>query len=131
MQHFERMNFADDILAPLQHMDDQLGDAVRFLLFPLCKPELPKLFSIENFFAAHSTLTEGTEERGMLIDTEEVIEDALLEQERNKLYLDIMYSLFSYMQTHRAFTVTQYVGTLSDAELFHFCEGKEIGRAHV
>lgn len=141
MQHFERMNFADDILAPLQRMDDQLGDAVRFLLFPLCKPELPKLFSIENFYAAQSTWTEGTEERGTWIDTEEDNEAALLEQKRNQLYQDIMDSLFAYMQTHKEFTVTQYVGTLSDAELFRFCEEKalpnvllklfEIGRVDI
>ncbi len=120
MQHFERMNFADDILAPLQRMGDQLGDAVKFLLFPLCRPELPKLFSIENFYT-QSALTENTEERGIQIDAEEEDKAAILEQKRNKLFLDIIRSLFSFMQKHANFTVSQYISCLSDAELFRFC----------
>ncbi|WP_295088092.1 hypothetical protein [Ruminococcus sp.] len=124
MQHFERMNFADDILAPLQRMGDQLGDAVRFLLFPLCKPELPKLFSIENFFALQFKLTEENDDHGILIDTEKDDKVTLLEQARNQLYQDIMQSLFTYMQIHREFTVTQFIGTLSNEELFRFCEEK-------
>ena len=122
MQHFERMNFADDILAPLQRMGDQLGDAVKFLLFPLCRPELPKLFSVENFYAAQSALTEDAEERGTLIDTPEEDAEALREQARNQLFLDIMRSLLTYMQDKRQFLVSQYIGSLSDAELFRLCD---------
>lgn len=121
MQHFERMSFSDDILAPLQKMDDQLGDAVKFLLFPLCKPELPKLFSIENFFAAQSALTENADDRGTYIETEEDNTEAILEQTRNQLFQNIMQSLFTYMQEHRQFQISQYIGGLSDEELFRFC----------
>lgn len=123
MQHFERLNFADDILAPLQRMGDQLGDAAKFLLFPLCKPELPKLFSVENFYAAQSALTEDTKERGTPIETAEEDEQ---EQERNQLFLDIMRSLLTYMQTHTDFLVSQYIASLTVAELFQFCDEKAL-----
>ena len=122
MQHFERMNFADDILAPLQRMGDQLGDAASFLLFPLCRPELPKLFSIENFYAVQSALSEDREVRGTWIDTEEADASAAREQARNQLFQDIMCSLFAYMQEHRQFFVSQYIGALSVSELFRFCD---------
>ena len=122
MQHFERMNFADDILAPLQRMGSQLGDAARFLLLPLSKPELPKLFSIENFYAAQSALTEDTEDRGTLIGTEEDDEATLLEQTRNQLYQDIIRSLFGFMKSHSEFTASLYISALSDTELFRFCD---------
>ena len=121
MQHFERMSFADDILAPLQRMGDQLGDAARFLLFPLCKPELPKLFSIENFYAAQAALTEGSDDRGTYIETEEDNTEAIQEQTRNRLFQDIMQSLFEYMQAHSQFQISQYIGGLSDEEIFRFC----------
>ena len=126
MQHFERMSFADDILAPLQRMGDQLGDAAKFLLFPLCKPELPKLFSIENFYAAQSVLTESNEDRGTPIDTEEEDAALLLEQERNQRFLAIMQSFFSYMQQHSEFHVSQFIASLPDAELFRFCTEKAL-----
>lgn len=126
MQHFERMSFADDILAPLQRMGDQLGDAAKHLLFPLCRPELPKLFSIENFYAAQSVLTESNEDRGTPIDTEEKDAALLLEQERNQRFLDIMQSFFSYMQQHSEFHVSQYIASLSDTELFRFCNEKAL-----
>ena len=53
---FERLNFERDIMVPLRKLEDPLGDAAKFLLFMLTKPEFENQFSIENFYAPQSKI---------------------------------------------------------------------------
>ena len=112
IKSFERMDFEKDIMVRLRKMDDKLGDSASFLLWPLSSPELGKMFSIENFYAAYSVLDETTEEKGLSIDSE----DDQIEKknkERNELYMEIGTSFFAFLNGKSSFRIQEYVRSLS------------------
>ena len=71
VNRFERLNFERDILSPLRKMDTSLGDAAKFFLFMLTKPEFDKKFSVENFYAPQGKINENEVEEGLDITGEE------------------------------------------------------------
>lgn len=125
VSNFERLNFNDDIMVKLRKMSD-IGDAARFLLFPLSVPELERRFSIENFYSAQKNYDE-TEEGNVIDidDTEENAESKLIEQ-RNERNRNIVSSLFEYMKGHDLFTTEDYISSLTVANLKNFCEEKSL-----
>lgn len=118
---FERLNFEEDIMMKLRKMSD-IGDAAKFLLFPLTAPDLEHLFSVESFYASQKNYDETEDNR--LIDinnTEENHEIELIEQ-RNERHINILSSLFEYMKGKKIFTTEDYIDSLTLAELGKFCE---------
>lgn len=122
---FERLNFNEDIMVKLRKMTD-IGDAAKFLLFPLTVPELERRFSVENFFVSQKNYDETEEGNQIDIDdTEENIEATLIEK-RNERYKNIIYALFKHMKTNKAFSTEDLIGSMTVAELSSFCEEKAL-----
>lgn len=122
---FERLNFNEDIMVKLRKMTD-IGDAAKFLLFPLTVPELERRFSVENFFVSQKNYDETEEGNQIDIDdTEENIEATLIEK-RNERYKNIIYALFKHMKTNKAFSTEDLIGSITVAELSSFCEEKAL-----
>lgn len=119
IQNYERMNFEQDIMARMRKMGDGLGDAAQVLLWPLCKPELVKRFSIENFYAAMGKITDEQEETGIdLADNDTSTEER--NKRKNETYYNICLSFFSYMFGHSHFTVKEFIGSLSMQQLLEW-----------
>ena len=109
-------------MLPLRKLDSRLGDAAKYLLFPLSKPELPAMFSVENFYAPQSRITEEEQEKGIAMDDSGEDTFSVIMEERNQRFLSIFHSLFSYLVTQRFhFPARQYVASLEEAQLFEFC----------
>lgn len=121
IDRFERLNFEQDILAPLRKANAPLENAAQYLLFPLMKPNLERHFSIENFYAPQSKITEQTEEPG--IDLTEEKSDEMQQMEiRNQRYLGIIRALFAFLQREKQFPVSRFVQSLDPAERIEFCK---------
>ena len=122
LERFSRMSFERDIMLPLRKLDSRLGDAAKYLLFPLSKPELPAMFSVENFYAPQSRITEEEQEKGIAMDDSGEDAFSVITEKRNQRFLSIFHSLFSYLVTQRFhFPARQYVASLEEAQLFEFC----------
>lgn len=121
MSHFERMNFKKDIMNPLQHMNDKLGDACSFLLFMLTKPELDKKFSIENFYAPQARISDELEEEGFDITSEET-DYELDAQKRNERNRKLIERLFVFFASTDETSISSFIKTLSIGDLIGFCE---------
>lgn len=127
LQHLERMSFRDEILTPLEHMGTGIGDAARFLLFPLTRPAFARQFSPESFYAAQSRMNDAQEEQGVWIDETE--DNAAEEQirQRNERYLAIMRELFTYLQTQdKPCWCSTWVTSIPEERLSDFCEDNSL-----
>lgn len=120
IKNYERMNFEKDIMAKLRKMGDGLGDAVLTLLSPLASPCLPKMFSIENFYASYGILKNEEEEPGIIIDSDDGGEQKRQVYELNKLFLDICISIFTYMKNKISFGIKEYIYSLTNEDLNRF-----------
>lgn len=116
VNRFERLNFERDILSPLRKMDSSLGDAAKFLLFMLTKPEFDKKFSVENFYAPQGKINENEAKEGLDI-TEEGSDLEKLIEIRNERYRRISLDLFRYMEDKERFTISGFIDSLRVAEL--------------
>ena len=116
VHRFERMNFEKDILAPLRKTDDRLGDAAKFLLFMLTKPEFEKQFSIENFYAPQGKINDTENEEGLDISEEETDEVKEIEI-RNTRFRNIICDLFRYADEKGRFTINEFIESLRVSDL--------------
>ena len=119
IKNYERMNFEKDIMTKLRRMGDGLGDAVLTLLWPLASPSLPKMFSIENFYASYGVIKNEEEVPGIIIPEDDGAEKRRI-IELNELYIDICTSLFAFTKGKKAFKIKDYIYTLSDDEINRF-----------
>ena len=121
VSRYESMSFEKDILAPLRQNDHMLNDAALRLLYPLLKPSLPKLFSLENFYAPQSLFDQEEEEDSFEIDD---YEDMAVDNsaERNKRYLFIIEELFTYANKHSWFLVSDFIKDFKLSQLNIICE---------
>lgn len=121
IERFQRMSFQKDILSPLRHLDDKLGDAAKFLLFILGKPSLERSFSLESFYAPQGKLVNKETELGIDITVDEDDYEKLVEAKnaRNK---DIIWWLFEYAKGKEKFLVSEFVGSLDEERLARACE---------
>lgn len=119
IKSFERMNFEQDIMRRLRKAGDELGDAVKVLLWPLVKPELEKRFSIENFYAMNGSIADAIEEEGVDLDSEDA-EAEDLNRERNEIYLEIVTSFFAFLQDEKTFEIKKYIRSLSMDQLLRW-----------
>ena len=120
IKRYERMNFDKDILLELRNGNLPLDSAAGFLLFPLTKPTLGNMFSVENFYAIQANLKEAQEESVEYPDDE--IEEADPAEERNNRYLRICEKFFEYLTNKNIFKISEFVSSLSDEDLYDFCE---------
>lgn len=122
LERYERMNFERDIMAPLRKLDGRLGVAAKFLLFPLSKPELQSVFSLENFYAPQSSLSKVDSEEGIELHDEGPDPSAAVIQRRNERFRKIFLSLFSFL-SHQDGPVSsrQYAESLAQVQLDEFC----------
>ena len=120
MSRYERLNFDKDILAELRNGHMPLDSAAAYLLFPLTKPELENRFSIENFYALQTNISELNEEEAEDFDGE-IEEDDPIEI-RNTRFYNICEEFFGYLITRTEFKVSEFVASLSDEKLYEFCE---------
>lgn len=121
VNRFERMNFEKDILHPLQKPGAPLGDAAKFLLFMLTKPEFEKQFSVENFYVPQAKLTENEEEQGIDITEEET--DVYQQAEiRDHRHLSIIHDFFQFANERKRFAIHEFVQTLRISDLVNYCE---------
>lgn len=116
IKNYERMNFEKDIMAKLRRMGDGLGDAVLTLLGPLASPSLPKMFSIENFYASYGVIKNEEEVPGIIIPEDDGAEKRRI-IELNELYIDICTSLFAFIKGKETFRIKDYIQSLSDEEM--------------
>ena len=119
IKSFERMNFEQDIMRRLRKAGDELGDAVKVLLWPLVKPELEKRFSIENFYAMNGSIADAIEEEGVDLDSEDA-EAEDINRERNEIYLEIVTSFFAFLQDEKTFEIKKYIRSLSMDQLLRW-----------
>lgn len=116
VNRFERLNFERDILAPLRKTENILGDAARFFLFMLTKPEFDKIFSVENFYAPQGKISENEAEIGLDITCEEP--DYKKQAEiRNARFRNITCSLFRFTSEKERFRISDFVDYLRVSEL--------------
>ena len=120
MSRYERLNFDKDILTELRNGHMPLDRAAAYLLFPLTKPELENRFSIENFYALQTNISELGEEKAEVFDGE-IKEDDPIEI-RNTRFYNICEEFFEYLITRTEFKVSEFVASLSDEKLYEFCE---------
>lgn len=117
---FERMNFERDIMVPLRKMGDPLGDAAKFLLFMLTKPEFEKQFSVENFYAPQSKIAGQNEETGIDISGEET-DTAEQIQRRNERHRNITCDFFRFAKERDRFSASDFVRSLRLGEMEDYC----------
>ena len=116
VNRFERLNFERDILSPLRKMGDSLGDAAKFLLFMLTKPEFEKKFSVENFYAPQGKISESEAEEGLDI-TEETTDSEKQIEIKNTRFRNISCDLFRFMEGKEKFKIREFIESLRVAEL--------------
>ena len=116
VNRYERMNFEKDLLAPLRKIGDPLGDAAKFLLFMLAKPEFDKQFSIENFYAPQGKIVENDDDEGLDINGEEPDITKQIEI-RNARFLHITCDLFRYISNRDRFQISDFIDSLRLSEL--------------
>ena len=120
MLRFERLNFDKDILAALRKGSIPLEGAAVNLLYPLIRPEFENRFSVENFYAIQTKISDIEEDESELFEEETEAED--LTELRNNRYLSICRDFFDYMHTRISFRASDFVGSLSDDKLYEYCE---------
>ena len=118
---FERLSFEKDILSPLRKNGTPLGDAAKFLLFTLTKPRLENQFSIENFYAPQSKLSQQEEDAGVELLPDEAEED-LKTETRNQRNLNIVTEFFTFASGRQHFALSEFIQSLSMAQLVFLCE---------
>lgn len=116
VNRFERLNFERDILSPLRKMDTSLGDAAKFFLFMLTKPEFDKKFSVENFYAPQGKISENGAEEGLDITGEETDYEKQIEI-RNTRFRNISCDLFRFMEHKDHFKISDFIDSLRVSEL--------------
>ena len=116
VNRFERLNFERDILSPLRKMDTSLGDAAKFFLFMLTKPEFDKKFSVENFYAPQGKISENEAEEGLDITGEETDCEKQVEI-RNTRFRNISCDLFRFMEHKDHFKISDFIDSLRVSEL--------------
>ena len=116
VNRFERLNFERDILSPLRKMDTSLGDATKFFLFMLTKPEFDKKFSVENFYAPQGKISENEAEEGLDITGEETDYEKQVEI-RNTRFRNISCDLFRFMEHKERFKISAFIDSLRVSEL--------------
>lgn len=116
VNRFERLNFERDILSPLRKMDTFLGDAAKFFLFMLTKPEFDKKFSVENFYAPQGKISENEAEEGLDITGEETDYEKQVEI-RNTRIRNISCDLFRFMDHKDHFKISDFIDSLRVSEL--------------
>lgn len=120
MNRYERLNFDKDILSELRNGNVPLDIASSYLLFPLTRPAFEDRFSVENFYALQTRITETEEPEAEEFDEE--IEDVDPVKIRNARFFVICRELFDFMATRRTFKVSEYIASLNDDRLYDFCE---------
>lgn len=122
LERYERMNFERDVMEPLRKLDGRLGDAAKFLLFPLSKPELPGVFSLENFYALQSSLGKAEDGVGTELGEEGPDPAAVIRQRRNQRFLAVFHSLFSFLSCQDSpVSARQYAESLTQDQLDEYC----------
>lgn len=116
VNRFERLNFERDILSPLRKMDTSLGDAAKFFLFMLTKPEFDKKFSVENFYAPQGKISGNEAEEGLDIAGEETDYEKQIEI-RNARFRNISCDLFRFMEHKDHFKISDFIDSLRVSEL--------------
>ena len=116
VNRFERLNFERDILSPLRKMDTSLGDAAKFFLFMLTKPEFDNKFSVENFYAPQGKINENEVEEGLDITGEETDYEKQVEI-RNTRFRNISCDLFRFMEHKDHFKISDFIDSLRVSEL--------------
>ena len=116
INRFERLNFEKDILSPLRKLDSLLGDASKFFLFMLTKPELEKKFSIENFYAMQGKINEEEVEEGLDITSEENDYEKQMEVKNNR-FVSICKDLFSFIDNKDHFKISEFIFSLRISDL--------------
>ncbi len=116
VNRFERLNFERDILSPLRKMDAFLGDAAKFFLFMLTKPEFDKKFSVENFYAPQGKISENEAEEGLDITGEETDYEKQVEI-RNTRFRNISCDLLRFMDHKDHFKISDFIDSLRVSEL--------------
>lgn len=120
VSRFERMNFEKDLLSLMRRADDRLGDAAKMLLFSLTKPQFARQFSVENFYAPQTRLNLLQEEDRIDLSEESVGDD--LVERRNSRFQQICCDFFAFTSSKDAFSISEFVGSLSVSALFTACE---------
>ena len=120
MNRYERLNFDKDIMSELRNGKIPLEIAAPYLLFPLTKPEFEKRFSIENFYAMQTKISDidGDESE----DFEGEIEVINPIEVRNARFSNICAEFFDYLITKTEFKISEFIASLSDEKLYEFCE---------
>ena len=116
VNRFERLNFERDILSPLRKMNISIGDAAKFFLFMLTKPEFDKRFSVENFYAPQGKISENEAEEGLDITGEETDYEKQAEI-RNTRFRNISCDLFRFMEQKERFKISDFIDSLRVSEL--------------
>ena len=120
MNRYERLNFNKDIMAELRNGNIPMDIATQYLLFPLTKPEFERYFSIENFYTIQTRISDIDEVDADIFEGE--IEEINLAEIRNTRYLSIIKAFFNHLIARTEFKVSEFIASLSDKELFEFCE---------
>ena len=116
VNRFERLNFERDILSPLRKIGDSLGDAAKFFLFILIKPEFDKKFSVENFYVPQGKINENEADEGLDITGEETDWEKQVEI-RNTRFRNISCDLFRFMEHKNHFKISEFIDSLRVSEL--------------
>lgn len=123
MNRYERLNFDADILLGLRNGSMPLDTASVYLLFPLTRPAFRDCFSVENFYAMQTKITQQKEDEGEFIEETEEEDPA---EARNARYLAICTEFFGFLVKKEAFKISEFAASLRDDVLYDFCEEKAL-----
>lgn len=118
--NFKRFDFAKEILLPAQNMGNDMNDKLAKLFIPFNIPKFDGIFSIGNFYARQQKLREQTSESGIdMGSTEDVLGKKI--EERNNRFIQIINSLFHYMNSRDAFKINDWITGISPEDMTLLC----------
>ena len=112
MSRFERMDFDKDIMKEMRTGSIPLETASLKLLFPLIRPELMNMFSIENLYEIQTRISEIVEEDYEDIEADEQEADPV--EIRNLRFYHICRDFFRFISDRTLFKVSEFVSSLDN-----------------
>lgn len=113
----ETFNFEKTIINPMQNLkaDEKTIANLSKLLVPLYRPQLPRYFSIENFYETHRKLQEEYEAPAIDLSMDEIFES--VDDKRNNRYIMIIKSIFEYINSNSKVKFSEYIESLDMDDL--------------
>lgn len=125
---FQHFSMEEELLRPywtMEEGDEALGRFASFLFYPLTRPQLRPLFSLENLYAPQNHSEERAEREGLILKAEESAMEQR-QRQRDERHRDIVSTLFACAGSRRRFTLEEYWSSLSPEQQNRLSEGNAL-----